>query len=263
MTSLCGIEHSPILDSTTATIVCCNCGLVLDEQLTCEDVKYYGLPSHLPSKDDNLCNYEVVNGEPLEELLNKIGDRLNMCQSTINNAHARYMNTKKLVKSILSHSPHIKNKRAILSSENILLYSVYATLKNDCCPRSIKEVCHFSESVKPIDILKVERFIEINRKSTTPAVRLKPISAKDIILTHYLYINGFTFDDVRQINHRINCIQCMNFSPVTIAAGSVYLYANYVKNSKKTMLQISNLFKVTSMSIQRFVKKYKHIFNVK
>ena len=29
---------------------------------------------------------------------------------------------------------------------------------------------------------------------------------------------------------------------------------------KKTVLQISNLFKVTSMSIQRFVKKYKHIF---
>ena len=29
---------------------------------------------------------------------------------------------------------------------------------------------------------------------------------------------------------------------------------------KKTVLQISNLFKVTSMNIQGFVKKYKHIF---
>ena len=35
---------------------------------------------------------------------------------------------------------------------------------------------------------------------------------------------------------------------------------NEMKWNEKTVLQISNLFKVTSMSIQRFVKKYKHIF---
>ena len=83
MSSLCEIEHSPLIDSTTATVVCCNCGLVLHEQLTCEDVKYYELPSYLPEKSDNLCNYEVVNGEPVKDLLNKIGDKLNICQSCL------------------------------------------------------------------------------------------------------------------------------------------------------------------------------------
>ena len=39
----------------------------------------------------------------------------------------------------------------------------------------------------------------------------------------------------------------------------VTLYSQW-NEMKKTVLQISNLFKVTSMSIQRFVKKYKHIF---
>ena len=39
----------------------------------------------------------------------------------------------------------------------------------------------------------------------------------------------------------------------------VTLYSKW-NEMKKTVLQISNLFKVTSMSIQRFVKKYKHIF---
>ena len=33
--------------------------------------------------------------------------------------------------------------------------------------------------------------------------------------------------------------------------------------NEKTMLQISNVFRVTSMSIERFVKKYKYIFQYK
>ena len=260
MSSLCEFEHSPLIDSSTATVVCCHCGLVLDEGLTHENIKHYGFPSYSPLKSIKAYDNEYINGEAASDLLNKIGDRLNMSQSTIDNSFARYMKTKELIQNTISCLPYTKNKRVILSNEIVLVYSIYVTLKNDCCPRSIKEICHCSGSIKPLDILKVERFLEINRKSTTPATRLKPITAKDIILTHYPYLDGFTFDDVRQLNHKINGIQCNNFSPLTTAAGSVYLYANQVKNSKPTMLQLTNLFKISSMSIQRFVKKYKHIF---
>ena len=262
MSSLCEVDHSPLLDSTTATIVCCKCGLVLDEQLTCEDVDSYGLPSHLHAANVKVVS-EDVDGEPVKDLLNKIGDRLNLSESTIENSYARFTNTKKILKKNISCAPHMKNKRAILSNKNVLVYSMYITLKLDYCPRSIREICYYSGYVKPLDVLKIEKFLELNRKSTTPASRMKPITPKDIIMTYYPYIDGFTFDDVQQLNHRINIIQCNNFSPVTTAAGSVYLYVNQVKKTKTTLLQLSNLFKISSMSIQRFVKCINMYFDKK
>ena len=98
------------------------------------------------------------------------------------------------------------------------------------------------------------------RDKDTPPTRLKPITAKDIILTHYPYITGFSFDDVKQIFHKLNNLGPINFTPLTTAAGIVYLYTNTVKGKKQTLQQVSSLFQVTPMSIQRFIKKYKTLF---
>ena len=89
---------------------------------------------------------------------------------------------------------------------------------------------------------------------------VKPITAKDIILTHYTCITDFSFEDVKQMNHKINTLGQINFSPSTTAAGVVYLYAKNVKCKKQTLQQVSSLFRVTSMSIQRFIRKYKMFF---
>ena len=70
------------------------------------------------------------------------------------------------------------------------------------------------------------------RDKDTPPTRLKPITAKDIILTHYPYITGFSFDDVKQIFPKLNNLGPINFTPLTTAAGIVYLYTNTVKGKK-------------------------------
>ena len=113
---------------------------------------------------------------------------------------------------------------------------------------------------KPLNILKIEKCLELNRNRIKPTQRVKPITEKDIILTHYPYLENFVFEDVKEIFHRLNCIEPINFSPSTTSAGAVYMYMNYIKKSKKTLTQISSLFNVTPMSIQRFVQKYKETF---
>ena len=114
--------------------------------------------------------------------------------------------------------------------------------------------------LKHKSILKIGTFLEKSRDEDTPSTRLKPITAKDIILTHYPYITGFSFDDVKQIFHKLNNLGQINFNPSTTAAGMVYLYTNTVKCKKKPLQQVSSLFQVTPMSIQRFIKKYKTFF---
>ena len=66
-------------------------------------------------------------------------------------------------------------------------------------------------------------FLRKNRDEETPPTRVKPIDAKDIILTHYTCITDFSFEDVKQMNHRINTLGQINFAPSTTAAGVVYL----------------------------------------
>ena len=195
----------------------------------------------------------------MKEVLKKIGYKLHLSESSINNSYKKYCTIKKKVEKILTSNCFIKNKRLLLSNENILGYSLYKSLKEESCPRSINEICFFS-GISKYNILQIDKCLEINRDKIRPIQRVKPITAKDIILTHYPYIENLVFDDVKQIFHRLNCIGPINFAPTTTSAGAMYLYMNFVKRSKKTLMHLSSLFNVKPMSIQRFVKKYKNVF---
>ena len=257
MSSSCNFQHSPIIDTSTATIVCENCARVLEEGLTHFEVnqqKYHISPDNLKDEEKE----EKINGENVIQLLEKISAKLHLHQSSIDIAYFEYKkNTKKIEKS-LNHRPN--KKPSLLSHENVLIYSIYTALKKDSCPRSIKEICNIAGGLKPKNILQIGTFLEKSRDKHTPPTRLKPITAKDIILTHYPYITGLSFDDVKQIFHKLNNLEPINFTPSTTAAGIVYLYTNTVTCKKQTLQQVSSLFQVTPMSIQRFIKKYKTFF---
>ena len=251
MSSSCCFEHSPIIDSSTATIVCENCARVLEEGLTHFEVnqqKYHISRENL--KDEK--KEEKINGENEIQLLEKISAKLHLHQSSIDIAHCEYNKNTNKIENTLNH-PH--KKPSLLSPENVLIYSIYTALKKDSCPRSIKEICNIAGGLKPIEILKIGTFLEKSRDEDTPPESLKPLTAKDIILTHYPYITDFTFDDVKQIFHKLNKLKQISFTPSTTAAGMVYLYANTVKCKKQTLQQVWSLFQVTPMSIQRFIKK--------
>ena len=254
MSSYCQSEHSPVIDASTATIVCQSCSRVLHEGLAYEEVKPHQ-SSYVPRVEKDEMNDEKINGENAFELLEKIADKLHISPTSVNNAYTEYQKNVQKIAALSS-----SKKKLVHSYENILVFSIYVTLKKDSCPRSIKELCYFSGGLKPLNVLQVGTFLEKSRNKRTPPQRLKPVTAKDIILTHYPYIEGLTFDDNKQIFHRLNCIEPVNFTPVTTAASLVYMYTNFVIGNKQTLQQISSLFHVTPVSIQRFLNKYKKIF---
>ena len=139
MSSSCNFQHSPIIDASTATIVCENCARVLEEGLTHFEVnqqKYHISPENL--KDGK--KEEKINGENVIQLLEKISAKLHLHQSSID-AYCEYnKNTKKIEKSL--NRPN--KKPSLLSPENVLIYSIYTALKKDFCPWSIKEICNIA-----------------------------------------------------------------------------------------------------------------------
>ena len=50
-------------------------------------------------------------------------------------------------------------------------------------------------------------FLKKNKGDDTPSVRLQPLSAKDVLLTKYLYLGDFTYEDVKQIVHKIDALK--------------------------------------------------------
>ena len=253
MSSSTCFQHSTIIDQSTGTIVCVDCSRVLDQGLTHFEVnqqKYSTLQENL--KDGK----EKINGENVSQLLEKISDKLHLNQSSIDLAYWEYKKNTKKIEKILNYP----NKKPFLSPEIILIFSIYTALKKHSCPRSIKEVCNISGLPECTKVLKLGAFLEKNKGDDTPSIRLRPMDAKDVLLTHYMYIEGFSYEDVKQMINRINTLEKNTFSPTTTAAGVVYLYAKTVKSKKQTLNQVSSLFHVTTMSIQRFINKYKLCF---
>ena len=98
-------------------------------------------------------------------------------------------------------------KRLLTSNENMLGYLMYYTLREVGCPRTINEICFYSNILKTLPILKIERFFDL----VTPMKRLKSVTAKYIIETHLPYsrlLNRrrsyvYYFNDVKQMAHKL------------------------------------------------------------
>ena len=255
MSSSTCIQHSTIIDQSTATVVCVECNRVLDEGLTHFELN----PQKYSTHQENLKDVEdKINGENVIELLEKISDKLHLNRSSIDLAYYEYKKNTKKIQKILNYSN--KKHTSFLSPEIVLIFSIYTALKKDLCPRSIKDVCSASGLSEYTNVLKLSAFFEKNKGEDTTSVRLQPLNAKDVLLTNYLYLEDFTYEDVKQIVHKIDALKKNNFSPTTTAAGAVYLYAKNVKSKKHTLKQISNLFNVACMTIQRFINQYKPCF---
>ena len=257
MSSSTCIDHSEVLDQHTGTIVCVNCCRVIGDGLTHFEVnqqKYSTFQENLKDEEDK------ISGENVIELLEKISDKLHLKRSSIDLAYYEYKKNTKKIQKILNYPNKKKYYKSFLSPEITLIFSIYTALKKGFCPRSIKDVCSASGLSEYTNVLKLSAFFEKNKGEDTPSVRLQPLNAKDVLLTNYLYLEDFTYEDVKQIVHKIDALKKNNFSPTATAAGAVYLYAKNVKSKKHTLKQISNLFNVACMTIQRFINQYKPCF---
>ena len=97
MSSSCNFQHSPIIDASTATIVCENCARVLEEGLTHFDVNqqnYHISPDNLKDEETE----EKINGENVIHLLEKISAKLHLHQSSIDTAYFEYKKPQRKLK---------------------------------------------------------------------------------------------------------------------------------------------------------------------
>ena len=252
------IEHSEVLDHRTGTSVCVNCCRVIESGLTHFEVnqqKYSTFQENLKYEEDE------IKGENVIELLEKISDKLHLNRSSIDLAYYEYKENTKKIQKILNYPNKKQPYKSFLSPKNTLIFSIYTALSKGFCPRSIWDVCAASGLSECTNVLKLSAFFEKNKGDDTPSVRFEPLSAKDVLLTHYLYL-GFTYEDVKKIVHKIDDLKKNNFTSTATAAGALYLYAKNlnVKSKKHTLKQISTLFNVSGMTIQRFIKEYKTCF---
>jgi transcription initiation factor TFIIIB Brf1 subunit/transcription initiation factor TFIIB len=248
MSSSTCIEHSEVLDQHSGTIVCVDCCRVIDHGLT-----HFELNQQKYSTSQ-----ENLKDKNIYQLLEKISDKLHLSRSSIDLAYIEYEKNTKKIQKILNY-PN-KNRSSFLSPENILILSIYTALKKDSCPRSINDLCNIAGLQECANVFKLTAFLEKKKDDDTHSARLKPLKARDLLLTHYTCIEGFSFEDVKRMDHRIDALEKNTFTPHTTAAGAVYLYAKNVKCTKQTMCQVSSLFNVTTTSIQRFINKYKLCF---
>ena len=248
------IEHSEVLDHHTGTVVCVVCCRVINHGLTHFEVNQQKYSTF----QENLKDEKEINGENVYELLEKISDRLHLSRSSVDIAYIEYKKNMKKIQKILSYPNKKPRPTSILSPEIVLILSIYTALKKDFCPRSIDVLCNPEESA---NVFKLTAFLEKNKDDDTRSTRLKPLNAKDLLLTHYTCIDGFSYEDVKRMNDIIEGLKKNTFTPHTTAAGVVYLYAKNVKCKKQTMRSVSSLFNTTNTSIQRFINKYKLCFS--
>ena len=257
MSSSTCIDHSEVIDQHTGTIVCVDCCRVIDGGLThfeANQQKYSTFQENLKDEEDK------ISGENVIELLEKISDNLHLNRSSIDLAYYEYKKNKKKIQKILNYPNKKQHYKAFLSPKITLIFSIYTALSKGFCPRSIKDVCIASGLSECTNVLKLSAFFEKNKGDDTPSVRLQPLSAKDVLLTKYLYLGDFTYEDVKQSVNKIDALKKNNFSPTATAAGAAYLYAKNVKSKKHSLKEISNLFNVAGMTIQRFIDHYKQCF---
>ena len=242
-------NHSDtILDSFSATEVCTSCGLVLNEALTYADLH----PNHgwiqemqgpgVPCGTfmDKIYKNKIINSmyKPnCEEFLIKVGNRLNLPRSTIQNA--------------LKRNRDLSAGKSRFKNEHLLAYALYTTCKLENCPRSLVEISNVS-AITTKSLRRIEKYFSLEKNNQ----RTKSLSAKDLLYTFYPYLD-LSFHDLKTILGMLeNSSSSIQFSPSTIAAGLVYLYIskNIIKSC--TIKKISDIFQTTPMSIYRYKNDY-------
>ena len=237
-----------ILDSSSATVVCTICGLVLQESLNYVELHpNYSLSNQIIMPKDKVGTFmdkksrkKIINSiskPSCDEFLTKIGYRLNLPKSTIEHAFKRYQD--------------LTCGKSGFHKEHLLAYSLYTTCKLENCPRSMVEISNVS-AIPVKSLRKIEKCFAM--ESNNP--RTKPLCAKDLLYTFYPYLD-LSFQDLKIILGMLKTSShSVKFSPATEAAGLVYLYSSQNNIKSCTIKNISDIFQTTPMSIYRYKNYY-------
>ena len=246
--------HIPILDHSTGTEVCTHCGLVLNENLYYDEIH-----SNIFKQQSEKLNisYLIDDIDTIISFTQKIGDRLNLSDASIENAILNFQKLRKKIDDIRYDCPKKAPKRKLFSNKNLVIYSLYTTLMQDLYPRPLKEICTAANIHDFGKIWKLEKyFTQLNRK--IPEDR-KTLTAKDLIYGYYTFLD-LDFQDINIILRMLDTVSSSNsFTPTTTAASIMYIYITKIKKKKCSMSTVAQLYKISKMSIHRFMKSNPNI----
>ena len=248
MSSTC--THNAIIDHTTGTEVCTICGLVLSEHLYYDEVHS---TSFKPQKEEEGHNYVIDDIDTIITYTQKICDRLNLSDASIENAIFIFQKLRKKVNNLKYDWPKKAPRKKIFSNKNLVIYSIYKTLKEESFPRPLKEICTIANIQDLREIWKLEKyFTQLNQKIPE---QTKVLTAEDLIYGYYTYLD-LDYNDINIILKMMQSLSSNNgFTPTTTAAGLMYVYISKIKKGKCSMSKIAQLYQISKMSIHRFMKR--------
>ena len=252
MSSTC--THNAIIDHTTGTEVCTICGLVLSEHLYYDEVHS---TSFKPQKEEEGHNHVIDDIDTIITYTQKICDRLNLSDASIENAIFIFQKLRKKVDNLKYDWPKKAPRKKIFSNKNLVIYSIYKTLKEESFPRPLKEICTIANIQDLREIWKLEKyFTQLNQKIPE---QTKVLTAEDLIYGYYTYLD-LDYNDINIILKMMQCLSSNNgFTPTTTAASLMYVYISKIKKRKCSMSKIAQLYQISKMSIHRFMKRNPNI----
>ena len=242
--------HRPTLDNSTGTEVCTLCGLVLSENLYYDEIHSADFKCQ---REEPSVNYLIDDIDTIISFTQKIADRLNLPDASIENAFLKFQKLRKQVDDIKYDWPKKAPKRKLFSNKNLVIYSIYKTLKEESFPRPLKEICTIANIQDLREIWKLEKyFTQLNQKIPE---QTKVLTAEDLIYGYYTYLD-LDYNDINIILKMMQSLSSNNgFTPTTTAAGLMYVYISKIKKGKCSMSKIAQLYQISKMSIHRFMKR--------
>ena len=252
MSSTC--THNAIIDHTTGTEVCTICGLVLSEHLYYDEVHS---TSFKPQKEEEGHNYVIDDIDTIITYTQKICDRLNLSDASIENAIFIFQKLRKKVDNLKYDWPKKAPRKKLFSNKNLVIYSLYKTLKQDSFPCLLKEICTIANIQDLGEIWKLEKyFTQLNQRIPE---QTKVLTAEDLIYGYYTYLD-LDFQDINFILRMLESLPSDNsFTPTTTAASLMYIYISKIKKKKCSMSKVAQLYQISKMSIHRFMKRNPNI----
>ena len=210
-----------VVDDHTATVICTDCGLVLDER-----VITYETPNVKTLVSDKLYPYQVF--------IFDVCDRYQIF------SQAAFDALELISKWISTYEPKRYDYEAFCA------LSIYHSLRNHGVPRPFKEVAEYC-GVDFKQMWKMESKIHPKMKSNSLHELLKSS-------THKV---GLSIKDHDTLLMTLKQLELKHFSPNNVVASLLYLYCK-MKGHKITMRTVANCLKVSSMSVYRCVKHLKN-----
>ena len=246
--------HCPTLDNLTGTEVCTLCGLVLSENLYYDEIHSADFKCQ---REEPSVNYLIDDIDTIISFTQKIADRLNLPDASIENAFLKFQKLRKQVDDIKYDWPKKAPKRKLFSNKNLVIYSLYTTLKKDSFPRPLKEICTVADIYDLGEIWKLEKYF--TQLDTRIPEETKTLTAKDLIHCYYTYLD-LDFQDINFILRMLESLPSDNsFTPTTTAASLMYIYISKIKKKKCSMSKVAQLYQISKMSIHRFMKRNPNI----